>query len=79
MSVFELSHEQLVELKQAYIVELDDEGLFGEVIYGMSAIEHPSWSDLADADEIIPDDVVYNHYEGCTFEHGDFSCDYEEE
>lgn len=61
MSVTELSRDQLTELKQAYLTELlDRDGL------------EPSWGELADADQLIPDAEIYEAYEGCIFAPGDF-------
>lgn len=64
MNVTELSREQLTELKQAYLTEmLDRDGL------------EPSWGELADADQLIPDAEIYEAYEGCIFAPGDFMTD----
>ena len=61
MSITELSREQLTELKQAYLTEiLDRDGLA------------PSYGELADADQLIPDAEIYEAYEGCIFAPGDF-------
>ena len=54
MDVRDLSREQLVELKQHYISELVNEGTFAEVMN--RDYDEPSYSDLANADEIVPDD-----------------------
>lgn len=64
MSVTELSREQLTELKQAYLTELlDRDGL------------EPSWGELADADQLIPDAEIFEAYEGCIFAPDDFMAD----
>ena len=64
MSVTELNREQLTELKQAYLTELfDRDGL------------EPSWGELADADQLIPDAELFEAYEGCIFAPGDFMTD----
>jgi len=70
MDVTELTRDQLAELKQAYLIELDDEGTLKEIA-GMDCV---SWGDLANADEIVPDDVVFHHYDGVLFSEDDFSC-----
>lgn len=70
MDVTELTRDQLAELKQAYLVELDDEGMLEEII-GTDCV---SWGALANADEIVPDDVMFRHYDGVLFSSDDFSC-----
>lgn len=72
MDVRDLSREQLVELKQRYLTQLADEGTFAEVV-GRD-YDSPSYGDLADADEIVPDDVIYRQYEGVNFVKDDFFC-----
>ena len=62
MTVRELNRNQLNELKQAYVCEM---------------IENPSWSELADS-ENIPDEVIFNHYDDYFFVEDDFSCHSEE-
>ena len=54
MDVRELSREQLIELKQRYLEMLADEGSYAEVL----DVDHnePSYWDLANADDIVPDD-----------------------
>lgn len=71
MKVTELNREQLVQLKQAYMTQLADEGTFAEVFeadYG-----EPSWEDLAMVDEMVPDDVIFDKYEGTEFVEEDFT------
>ena len=55
---------------QAYLVELDDEGMLEEII----STDCVSWGALANADEIVPDDVMFRHYDGVLFSSDDFSC-----
>lgn len=57
MTVHELTRPQLSELKQAYLCEL---------------FQNPSWSDLADAED-VPDDVIFEHYSDIDFVPDDFS------
>ena len=66
MTVQELNHEQYKELCQTYIVEhwTDDE-------HGTSS---PSWYDLAHADELVSEDVIYRYYDGVDFVPEDFGC-----
>ena len=61
MTVRELSRDQLNELKQAYAARLAETG--EEINYG----------ELVEAIE-IPDDVIFNHYDGILFTDDDFFC-----
>lgn len=70
MDVRDLNREQLVHLKVMYMGQLADEGLFAEMF--QVDYDEPSYSDLANADELVPDDVVFDHYEGCDFVEEDF-------
>ena len=72
MDVLELSREQLIELKQNYLTQLADEGTFAEVLD--VDYNEPSYWDLANADEIVPDDVIFKNYEGVCFVNDDFFC-----
>ena len=66
MLITELNREQLDELKQTYTTQLHECGKDEEVL-GIS------YQELTDATE-IPDDVIFNHYEGMTFTEDDFFC-----
>lgn len=70
MNVTELNREQLTQLKQQYLGILADEGTFAEVLD--VDYDEPSYSDLANADEIVPDDVVFEEWEGTDFVEEDF-------
>lgn len=70
MTVHELSREQLDELKVSYACQLRDCGEDEEVI-GISYAELVSAS-------LIPDDVIFNHYDGICFVDDDFSCSVKE-
>ena len=72
MDVLELSREQLVELKQNYLTQLADEGSYAEVLD--VDYNEPSYWDIANADEIVPDDVIMKNYEGTCFVPDDFFC-----
>ena len=61
MTVRELSRDQLNELKQAYAARLAETG------------EEISYGELVEATE-IPDDVIFNHYDGILFTDDDFFC-----
>lgn len=72
MDVYQLSREQLTELKQNYLAQLADEGTYAEIL-GVG-YDFPSWYDCANADEIVPDDTVFRTYEGVLFVNDDFFC-----
>ena len=72
MDVTELTREQLVELKCNYMEMLADEGTFAEVME--RDCDEPSYADLAEADDIIPDEVIFRNYEGVYFVDDDFFC-----
>lgn len=72
MHVTELSREQLTELKNNYMVELVNEGTFAEVMD--RDYDAPSMWDVAHADEIVPDDVIFRQYDGIDFTPDDFFC-----
>ena len=70
MTVTELTRDQLIQLKQNYMIELADSGEFAEVM-GVD-YDAPSWGELAWADDIIPDYVIFEHYSGTYFVEDDF-------
>lgn len=70
MRISELSREQLVELKQNYLTQLDNEGTLEEI----AGIKCLGWSDLANADDIVPDNVIFKNYKNTDFSPNDFSC-----
>lgn len=72
MDVRDLSREQLVELKGNYLTQLANEGIYASVLN--VDYDEPSYWDLANADEIVPDDVVFTAYEGFDFVPDDFFC-----
>ena len=72
MDVRELSREQLIELKEHYMIELVNEGTYAEVM-GVDWNE-PSMGEIIAADELISDEVIFEHYAGYTFSDGDFFC-----
>lgn len=77
MTVRELSRDQLEELKNSYMGQLADEGVFAEVM-GVD-YDEPSCEDVACADERIPDEVIFEHYDGIDFTPDDFFCSAGEE
>ena len=74
MDVRSLPRDCIVELKRNYIVELDEEGTFGEIVHNDPSYGHPAWSDIAYADELILDDIIFEHYDGISFVKDDFFC-----
>lgn len=66
MTVRELNPAQYKELCQDYITRFwaDDEHDTTE----------PSWYDLACADEIVAEDIIYKYYDGIEFTDDDFTC-----
>ena len=63
MTVYDLNREQLNELKQSYLCQLVDTGDIDEIAYG----------DLIES-ENIPDEIIFDHYNGITFTEDDFFC-----
>lgn len=70
--VTELTREQLEELKQDYMGELVNEGTFREVMD--ADCDEPSYWHLAMADELIPDEFIFEYYAGVGFVNDDFFC-----
>ena len=64
MTVHELSPEQMTEVKQRYLVEMADSRI----------LEQPSWGELANADELVTDDEIYEYYSDTYFVPDDFCC-----
>lgn len=63
MHVSELNRDQLTELKQSYLMQHNEE--MGE---------GTSYDELARADSIISDEMIYETYSGINFTEDDFSC-----
>lgn len=70
MTVTELTRDRLIQLKENYMIELVNEGTFAEVM-GVD-YDAPSWGDIFGADELIPDNVIFEHYAGTYFVEDDF-------
>ena len=74
----DLTKDQLTTLKQNYLVKLSDEGILNEVIYGKPEDdENPetagvSYGELADADNLVPDEVLRNEDGDTMFTEEDF-------
>lgn len=67
MSVHDLSRNELDELKQTYFDQLCDTGEIEDVC--------PDATFYTD----IPDDIIFDHYEGIEFVTDDFFCNIESE
>lgn len=72
MDVHELNKDQMHEMKERYLMKLADEGSYAEVLD--VDYNEPSYWDLANADEIVPDDVIFEEYGATHFVPGDFFC-----
>lgn len=72
MTVYDLTREQLQELKGYYFSELVNEGSFAEVI-GRD-YDEPAYSDFADIDNIVSDELIFEKYGDMHFESDDFFC-----
>ena len=74
MNVHELTRDQMIELKQAYLVKLDEEGTLNYVLYGNPGDDTGlAYDELANADSLIPDEIIFNEYAGYEFVPEDFS------
>ena len=63
MIVYELNRDQLIELKQQYMMqEMDEHG------------ETPSYEDLAEADDVYSDEYIQSMYAHVDFVPDDFAC-----
>ena len=72
MKAQDLTRDQLAQLKADYLFRLADEGTFAEVLD--VDYDYPSWGDIANADEIVPDDVIFDEYDATDFVEEDFCC-----
>ena len=61
-TVYDLNRDQLDELKQTYAFQLAETD--GDAL---------SYGELADASN-IPDDIIFEHYDGVSFTDDDFFC-----
>ena len=64
MKVTELSRDELIELKQRYLMEQREE----------AHEEEPSYGELAIVDELISDDEIFAEFDYIDFEKDDFFC-----
>ena len=74
MNVHELTFDQIIELKQAYLTKLDEEGTLNYVLYNDPCDETGlTYDELANADSLVPDEIVFNEYADDEFVPEDFS------
>lgn len=67
-TVYECTRAQLLELKREYLCKLADRDLR----------EEPSWYDMANADDLVSDDTIFDEYDGYCFTADDFFASDEE-
>ena len=63
MNVRELNREQLLELKERYLID-----------WYASNDRTPSWGEMADAGAIVDDDTIFDYFDGIDFVEEDFAC-----
>ena len=75
MNFDELTPLQKIQAKQDYLVRLADKGILMQFLQGDEHEEErePSWSELADADKLVSDDIMRK--EGVDYVEGDFGPD----
>lgn len=74
MTTHDLNRDQMIQLKQAYLTRLDEEGTLNEVLYNDPDDTRPlSQGELANADELVPDEVIHDNYAGTCFTEDDFT------
>ena len=64
MTVSELNRNQMIELKQSYLCQHYDE----------CEDRSPSYGELAAADELVSDKIIYENYGGYEFSEDEFCC-----
>lgn len=73
MVVKKLSRNQLIELKQSYLINLDNNGTLNAVLYNDNECDdHISYDELINADKLVSDDVILREYDGVQFSNDDF-------
>ena len=75
MTFDELTPLQKIQAKQDYVVRLADKGILMQFLQGDEHEEErgPSWSELADADKLVSDDIMRK--EGVDYVKEDFGPD----
>lgn len=74
-TVGQLTKKELTQLKEFYVSELVNEGLFGEIIFDDEDIKEPSYSFLININEFISDEFIINYYSNINFSDDDFLQD----
>lgn len=73
MVVKKLSRNQLIELKQSYLINLDNNGTLNAVLYNDNECDdHISYDELINADKLVSDDVILREYDGVQFSNDEF-------
>ena len=70
MTIDDLNRNQLIELKERYMLQLAIEGTYPEIMNS----DYPTMDDIANADKLIPDDIILEKYEYTVFSEDDFNC-----
>lgn len=70
MTIHELNADQLRQLKERYLCDLANDGHYAETME--VDYDEPSYWDLAHADELVPNELLYKQWEGYTFTEEDF-------
>lgn len=73
MTFDELNSDQRTQVKQDFMLRLADKGMFIKAVYGSGKERDPSYGELADADELIPDEWMRS--ECVDYSPGDFDAD----
>lgn len=70
MNVHELNADQLRQLKERYLIGLADDGHYAETM--QVDYDEPSYWDIYHAEELVPNEWLYEQWEGHEFSEGDF-------
>lgn len=69
LTIDDLNRNQIIELKERYMIELAVEGVYGEI---MGTGESPSLGEIANADNLIDDAIILERYQDTVFSEDDF-------
>lgn len=72
MTTHNLNRNQLIELKERFMIEMVNDNMYA-VTFGTDWDE-PSLGEIAFADEIVPDDWIHRYFDGTSFVPDDFFC-----
>lgn len=70
MNVRELNRNQLKELKERYLCELSNMGIYEDVMN--VDYEEPTYEDLANADKLVSDETIFAEFADMEFSEDDF-------